>query len=764
MSSKRGKTLTKQATVKLAERPFAMPGKAEHAALACALIAVMAVVAYHNSFAGELVFDNSKIIKDNSLLVADNNTWTILTSNYWAPGPSDLYRPLTIYTYYINYKLLGWGDDPHGYHVWNLILHILNGFLIFFLVSRISGRSLVGAFAAVLFVVHPVATEAVTNIVGRADLMAMFFVLVAFLLHIYGSMAEGGRRFIYYALGALCIFLGLLSKESAIAAIAVFAAFDLVLLWPRLRGETDGGGIGRWLLARLSSCYVFYVVAIAAWLIIRYLALNSGQMDSVYVTPFTANPLDYAPFLWREATAIVMLGLYLVRLVWPVTLSADYSYNQVPVVASALNPAFLVSLVALALIILLGVLLWRRSPIASFFIWFFFICIAPVSNIFITVGTIGAERLLYMPSLAWSAVVALGLIWLCGRLKARRVEAAVAVLACIAGLYTYRTIVRNEDWRTDKAFWLATYQASPHSLLATCAYAKSLIKDDPQRAVDLFESAFQIEEHGLAYLQFYGDAALSLGDRTAERDIERAREIYMDAYSRVERIMNEETPIGREMKRRLLARGTRPSDLVTNGQFQALVRMTRLAEQMGETYKEGETHEEREMYEKYYELALANAKKAVLLRPENSRANMAVANALFKIAAELPQGGAEQRKLLEEAATASMRAFFFTTDTAESALKTLRESYRVLDHNPNELVPFDEKTGKYNIAGGKDDNEKHIRLAARSEIMIALSLGHERLIDKIINRAIALGVPRADLEPLLSETFSPDDERIWTGE
>jgi hypothetical protein len=765
MSSKRGKTLTKQKTVKLPERAFAMPGKAWQAGLACVMIAVMAVVAYNNSFSGELVFDNYKVIKDNPLLKEEGNTLKIFESNYWAPGPSDLYRPLTIYTYYLNYKILGWGDKPRGYHVWNLVLHILNGCLIFFLVSRISGRSLVGAFSAVLFVVHPVATEAVTNIVGRADLMAMFFVLAAFLLHIYGSMAEGGRRFIYYVLGAFCIFLGLLSKENAIAAIAVFAAFDLVLLWPAMRAKAGGRGIWRWLLARLPSCYGFYAVAIAAWFAIRYFVLNSDEFVGSYIASFIANPLDYAPFLWREATAIVMLGLYLVRLVWPVVLSADYSYNQVPVVTSALNPAFLVSLVALALIILAGVLLWRRSPIASFFIWFFFICIAPVSNIFITIGTIGAERLLYMPSLAWSAVVALGLIWLCGRLKAGQVTAAVVVLACIAGLYTYRTIVRNEDWRTEKAFWLATYHTSPNSVAAIGGYAGTLVHDDPGRALELLKTAFQIEDRDLTNAVYYCDAAIGVGDETGKIDSEKARAIYMEAYKRMERLIDEETPITLEVKRRLLAQGKRPSDLVRGGEFETRVKLIKLAERIADTYKDGE------MYRKYYVLALENARRAVLLKTDNPVPDMSIANALQKLAAPLLDGDPERQLFLEEAVISSMRAYF-VNQSAWYALTMLRDSYSAriaMDDlkdkglDPDDLVAGF-KTGNYKSQQDREYGEKFRRRAARSQVMIELALGHRNGIDTLIKRAIGFGVARADLEPLLSETFSPDDERIWTGE
>jgi tetratricopeptide (TPR) repeat protein len=740
MSGKHAKKRDKQIlSQKPAAKPFAMPGKPWHVALACLVIAAAALVAYHNSFSGALFFDNEQIIAINPMLSADDNLGKIFTSSYWAPAPINLYRPLTIYTYYINYKVWGWAVRPQGYHIFNLVLHILNACLVFLVASRISRRFLVGALSALLFVTHPVTTEAVTNVVGRADLLAMFFVLIAFLLHITASVSTSSRRYFFYVAAALSFALGLLSKENAVAGIAVFTAFDIMLLWPRMRNTAGSSGLWKWLLRRLYSSYLFYVVIIAGWLVTRYFVLY-GQ-DSV--TSLEANPLDYAPFFQREATAIVMLGLYFLRFVWPVTLSADYSYNQIPLVASPLNAAFLASL---SVVIAAGaavVLLWKRSRPAAFFMLFFFISVAPVSNIFLIIGTIGAERLLYMPLLAWCGGLGMLLVWLIGRLKAKQVALTVAVAVCLVGLYSYRTILRNQDWRTEKQFWAATWKTSPNSAPIIGHYASTLINEDPQRALDLLKDALKIDENFVGTCNYYADATIALGDNMAVGDPRKAREIYLDGLSKTRHCLQNDGPFFTRVKQRLAPQAKDFSDLPIDGVFQLSVKQTHLLEQVAETYGK---EKDAGMYLKYYRTALENAKKSTFLRPNSPMPHMALANECQHIARAIQPGDAERQTMFNMAAVAYMRAFLFSNGDAK-IYDMYRQCYK-------EMYP-----------GKEVHDAEHKRLAVRSQLMIELAAGLRQGAENRIKVAVSrFGVLLSDLEPLLSESFTKEDERIWMGQ
>ncbi len=138
-----------------------------------------ALLAYSNSFRAGLAFDNAAVILQDSRIRAatPENLHLILTEEYWYNRmTTGLYRPLTTFSYLLNYAIFGNGPHPAGYHWVNFALHAVNIALVYLLglllfqESKLKER-LALALAAV-WAVHPVLTESVTNIVGRADLLA----------------------------------------------------------------------------------------------------------------------------------------------------------------------------------------------------------------------------------------------------------------------------------------------------------------------------------------------------------------------------------------------------------------------------------------------------------------------------------------------------------------------------------------------------------------------------------------------------------------
>ena len=146
--------------------------------LACALaLGLLALAAYSNSFQADLVTDSAVLVKQDPRIreASAENVGNILHHGYWWPSfESDLYRPVTTLSFLFNYSALGNEVRPTGYHVLNLLLHWINAVLVLAIVKRLSGRVALAMLAASLFAVHPVNTEAVTYIAGRADLLALF--------------------------------------------------------------------------------------------------------------------------------------------------------------------------------------------------------------------------------------------------------------------------------------------------------------------------------------------------------------------------------------------------------------------------------------------------------------------------------------------------------------------------------------------------------------------------------------------------------------
>jgi hypothetical protein len=166
----------------------------------------LVLVAYSNSFQAALTFDNASAIGEDPRIreATTENIESILKGRYWygngaRAATRDWYRPLTTFSYLVNYAVLGNGPRPAGYHWVNLALHEVNVALVYALGVVIFGGTAPAWALAAIWGLHPLLTEAVTNIVGRADLLAAFGVLAGLLCHVKGASAAGRRRVAWLA-------------------------------------------------------------------------------------------------------------------------------------------------------------------------------------------------------------------------------------------------------------------------------------------------------------------------------------------------------------------------------------------------------------------------------------------------------------------------------------------------------------------------------------------------------------------------------------
>src|SRR5437868_2857712 len=164
-------------------------------------LVALALLAYGNSFHAGFTLDNGLIIRDARVFEATRaNIELILRHTLWWPiAETGLYRPLTKLSFLFNYAVLGNGERPEGYHVVNFILHAGNIWLAFALALRLVRRFWPALFIAGLWAVHPVLTESVTNLVGRADLLAGMAVLGGVLRHLKSSESKGRANFAWTA-------------------------------------------------------------------------------------------------------------------------------------------------------------------------------------------------------------------------------------------------------------------------------------------------------------------------------------------------------------------------------------------------------------------------------------------------------------------------------------------------------------------------------------------------------------------------------------
>ena len=197
-------------------------------ALLVSAVILFALFAYSNSFHAGFLLDNDPILlKDVRIQEATSaHVQRILTEEYWPLGMSGLYRPLTTLSYLFNYAILGNGANPAGYHWLNFILHAVNIGLVYLLGLAIFEQLPAALLLAAFWGIHPVLTESVTNIVGRADLLGAFGVLAALHAHRRALDAAGGRKALWLAAIAVAVAVGMFSKESTVVVIAVLAIYD----------------------------------------------------------------------------------------------------------------------------------------------------------------------------------------------------------------------------------------------------------------------------------------------------------------------------------------------------------------------------------------------------------------------------------------------------------------------------------------------------------------------------------------------------------
>ncbi len=406
-----------------------------------AALFLLTLIAYSNSFHGGFVLDNRGLILNDPRIhdASASNLGLIVDHTYWWPhGESGLYRPFTTLSYLFNYAVLGNGANPAGYHWINFLLHLGNVLLVFFLALELLQLIWPAFFIGALWAVHPVLTEAVTNIVGRADLLAAMGVLAGLLCYLKNQRA---------ALVAV-VAIGVFSKETGVVVLGALVLYELTFR-------------RKWSLGLALAA-----IPIVWMLWQRHIVLAATRPMEI---PFTDNPIAWAGFLTGRMTALEVIGRYFGVMLWPATLSADYSWAQIPLFGG--SPAEWIWVICAIAIVPVVILLFRWNRAAFFFFVLGLLWLAPSANLAFPTGTVMAERLLYLTALGVAACVVLGIYRM-------RPKLAPVILSVMIAALAVRTWARNRDWKDDLTIAETSVKASPnsfktHDLLANVLFAQS---------------------------------------------------------------------------------------------------------------------------------------------------------------------------------------------------------------------------------------------------------------------------------------------------
>jgi tetratricopeptide (TPR) repeat protein len=411
------------------------------------LVALLAVLVHVNALGNGFTLDDRRLVEDNPAIRSLAGLPRLLVEPYWPQGEaSGLHRPVTIASLALNRAVTGAG--PFGFHLVNVLLHGLVTALLW-LAARRAGLHYGTALAcAALFAVHPLHTEAVANIAGRAELLAAAGVLGAWLLHRRAAddSTRGGRGPAIAAAGLY--LLAFLSKETAVLAPVLFWVDDRLR---RRSGETP----------RPAGAYLGYAGAVAVAIVLRFVAL--GGLRGAEDVAFIDNPAAAGGGLVRIATALWVLVRYAGLFVWPASLSSDYSFDAIPAVDGLADPRWMVGALLAAGVVALGAWGFRRSRPVCLAAAIAVLFLLPASNLPFTVGTLMAERLVYLPTAGVCLLLGHMAAALARNDRGVRATVVAVVVGALVAAAGWRTWQRNPDWSDNLTLTLRDVETQPRS-------------------------------------------------------------------------------------------------------------------------------------------------------------------------------------------------------------------------------------------------------------------------------------------------------------
>lgn len=498
------------------------------------LVSLLAVIflsltIYGNSLNNGFTADDAATIITNQFIKDIANVPKLFHSDYFALFDEISYRPVCTFTYFLEFALFGL--KPCGYHLTNLLIHTINGVMVYLLACLLVSttdnvpvrerRFLANTplLVSLLFVSHPILTEAVNAISYREDLL-MFFLYVSTLLF-YISLSKGiAHRKPLYLLSCVAYFFALFSKEMAATLPIVVYIYDSAC-----------NGKGKYAYLRVSRYNVGYIAITLAYLYVRFF--------------YFYNPVESNLRPWGLAVRLMTIPWItlsnLKMSIFPFCLTADY--NIVPV-KSVFTVKFIAPLTSVILV-LFTTYIARKDLFFS--ILFFFITLIPVYNI-IPIGHPFAERYLYLPAAGIAFVAGLSVRALSSVINTRILLPLFFVILFIFSLSTER---RNYVWRDDYSLWSDTARKMPDSSVAHSELGKIYVEQgklgpaiaelttaamlspkDPTLHLTLgniyarqrrFEDAIKEYQNALRIKRDYYEARLALKDVVIQRGFEITR-------------------------------------------------------------------------------------------------------------------------------------------------------------------------------------------------------------------------------------------------
>lgn len=413
--------------------------------IAAGLIFLMGIAAYHNCLHNEMFWDDDDFIIKNRYIKDWHYFPKFFTENMLAGGylVSNYWRPMLLTVFSVAWH--SWEMWLPGWHSLNITFHALDGILLYFILSRLFGRKIFSLAVALIFTAHPVHNEAIVYVNSLGDSLATFFVLSSLLLFIRfrqsGKPAYASRNY-WFAL--LCFPCAVMSKETGFVLCGLLPLTDFLLL-------QKSNSLKERAISTLKVFWPVFGMAVY-YIILRGTALNFDSSFNFYKeqNAFTSN------IFLRLLTFFKACTQYAAFLFFPYQLRVE---RQMPWANSLFEWDVLLGALCVGFMIFCIFKFWRKRPAIAFGCAWFFIAIAPASNVIVPINAVLYEHFLYMPMIGIVCAVCWAAMTFAD--KHNRGALLLYILVPVLIVFCAINIKRNTDWRTAIGFYEQLVQFAP---------------------------------------------------------------------------------------------------------------------------------------------------------------------------------------------------------------------------------------------------------------------------------------------------------------
>jgi hypothetical protein len=448
------------------------------------------------------------------------------------------YRPLSLATFALEVEFFGkniknadgqvvYKGNASISHFINIILYLFTTFVLFIILQKLfppeKEKKWMYSFAfivSMLFLAHPIHTEAVANIKGRDEIMT----LLGSLLALWFTLKYLDTKKVYnLILSSGFLFLGLLSKENAITFLAIIPI--TIHYFTKHKFSKN-----------IVACLPLFAAA-GVFLLIRASILGVGGHQKEIAQEIMNNPFLHASKAQELATIFFTFWIYIKLLFFPHPLTYDYYPNQIEIINWSNPGAFLPFLFYLAIGIYAVYGMIKKKDVFSYAIWLYLIPLSVVSNLFFPVGTFMNERFVFISSLGFCVLIGY-VIYKYVPVLIKNTENAkylmTGLLVIILGLYSFKTISRNNAWKNDLTLFTTDVETSINSAKSNCSAGGKLIeeaqkpenKNNKEKHDALCVKAISYLERAVEIYPEYVDALNLLGNANYEYNANIAKSLH----------------------------------------------------------------------------------------------------------------------------------------------------------------------------------------------------------------------------------------------